>query len=240
VRHAIALALDRPAIVRAVLGPYGAVPYGPVSSVLWVSHLTPAASARDLPEARELLRAAGWVDANGDGILDRGGRPLRLGINVPAPSATRKAMAALVQEQLRQAGIQADMVVLDGPVHGERRNAGRFDIDFSGASQDPTPAGLTQSWSCRGGSNVAHYCDRAVDSLMTRAIESVAPADSLWRGVLDRIETDAPAVFMYTPVSVYGVSARLGDVDIRPEAPWSRVWRWSAPRDASRPDSAGR
>ena len=167
------------------------------------------------------------------------GRPLRLGINVPAPSATRKAMAALVQEQLRQVGIQADLIVLDGPVHGERRNSGRFDIDFSGATQDPTPAGLTQSWSCQGGSNVAHYCDAAVDSLMTRAIESVSPADSLWSGALARIEADAPAVFMYTPVYVYGVSTRLAGVDIRPNAPWSRVWRWSATRAAGRSDSAG-
>lgn len=240
VRHAVALALDRPAIVRAVLGPYGAVPYGPVSGLLWVSRLTPKADAQDIPQARALLQAAGWRDANGDGILDRGGRPLRLGINVPGPSATRKAMAALVQEQLRQVGIQADLIVLDGPVHGERRNTGRFDIDFSGASQDPTPAGLTQSWSCRGGSNVAHYCDVVVDSLMTRAIESIAPADSLWRGLLERIEADAPAVFMYTPVDVYGVSTRLDSVDIRPDAPWSRVWRWSAARAAVRPDTAGR
>jgi peptide/nickel transport system substrate-binding protein len=154
VRHAVTLALDRPAIVRAVLGPYGSVPYGPVSSLLWVSRLTAKADAQDIPQARALLQAAGWKDANGDGILDRAGRPLRLGINVPAPSATRKAMAALVQEQLRQVGIQADLIALDGPVHGERRNSGRFDIDFSGATQDPTPAGLTQSWSCQGGSNV--------------------------------------------------------------------------------------
>jgi peptide/nickel transport system substrate-binding protein len=243
VRRAIALALDRPAIVRAVLGPYGVVPYGPVSSLLWVSHLTPGPAPRDLDEARRLLAAAGWRDANGDGILDRRGRPLRLSINVPAPSAARKAMAALVQEQLRQAGIQADLLLLEGPVHGERRNAGRFDIDFSGASQDPTPAGLTQSWSCRGGSNVARYCDPAVDSMLARAIVSVTPADSLWRAGIERIEADQPAVFMYSPVLVYGVSTRLGNVDIRPDAPWSRVWRWSAtgaPAAAARSDSAGR
>lgn len=245
VRQAVTLALDRPAIVRAVLGPYGSVPYGPVSSLLWVSRLTPKAGAPNLTESKRLLQSAGWSDANGDGILERHGRPLRLGINVPAPSATRKAMATLIQEQLRLAGIQADLVILDGPVHGERRNAGRFDIDFSGATQDPTPSGLTQSWSCRGGSNVAHYCDAAVDSLLSGAIVSVAPADSLWKTALERIEADAPAVFLYTPVTVYGVSTRLAGVDIRPEAPWSRLWRWSVTRDAVRsggtpPDSAGR
>lgn len=245
VRRAITLALDRPSIVRAVLGPYGAVPYGPVSSLLWVARITPKAGAQDVAEARRLLASAGWADANGDGILDKRGRPLRLSINVPAPSAARKAMAALVQEQLRQAGIQADLAILDGPVHGERRNAGRFDIDFSGASQDPTPAGLPQSWSCHGGSNVARYCDPAVDSLMTKAIVSLDGSADLWRAAIDRVEQDAPAVFLYSPIMVYGVSTRLGGVDIRPGAPWSRLWRWTATRaaparDSARRDTAGR
>ena len=240
VRRAITLALDRPSIVRAVLGPYGSVPYGPVSSLLWVSHVTPKAGGQDVAEARRLLASAGWADANGDGILEKRGRPLRLSINVPAPSAARKAMAALVQEQLRQVGVQADLAILDGPVHGERRNAGRFDIDFSGASQDPTPAGLPQSWSCRGGSNVARYCDRAVDSLMTKAIVSLDGSADLWRAAIDRVEQDAPAVFLYSPITVYGVSARLGDVDIRPGAPWSRLWRWTATRAATRRDTTGR
>jgi ABC-type dipeptide transport system, periplasmic component len=211
-----------------------------VSSLLWVSHLTPKAGGQDVAEARRLLASAGWADANGDGILEKHGRPLRLSINVPAPSAARKAMAALVQEQLRQVGVQADLAILDGPVHGERRNAGRFDIDFSGASQDPTPAGLRQSWSCGGGSNVARYCDRAVDSLMTKAIVSLDGSADLWRAAIDRVEHDAPAVFIYSPIMVYGVSTRLGDVDIRPGAPWSRLWRWTATRAATRRDSAGR
>ena len=33
-----------------------------------------------------------------------------------------------------------------------------------------TPSGLSQSWSCSGGNNVAHYCDPVVDSLIDRAI----------------------------------------------------------------------
>ncbi len=236
VRRALVLALDRRAITHAVLGPYGSVPYGPVSSVLWISRISPAAAAPDTAEARRLLAAAGWRDSDGDGIADRGGRPLRLSITVPAQSTTRKAMAALVQEQLRQAGVQIDLAVIDGKIQGERRKAGQFDIDFSGATQDPTPAGLTQSWTCHGGSNVAHFCDAVVDSLITLAIVSPTPPNDLWTAALDRLEADAPAAFMYTPVTVFGVSNRFAHVDIRPESPWVVLWRWSVKtgRDSAR------
>jgi peptide/nickel transport system substrate-binding protein len=238
VRRAIVLALDRAAIVRSVLGAYGSVPYGPVSAPLWIARESPAPAPADTAEARRLLLTAGWRDSNGDGIADRNGKPLHLTINVPAPSATRRAMATLAQEQLRHVGIDAELLVLDGPVHGERRKHGQFDIDFSGALQDLTPSGLTQSWSCDGGSNVGHYCDAVVDSLMNRAITSSAAPDSIWQAALRRIEADAPAVFLYRQVAVYGLNRRFGHVDIRPESPWIRLWRWSvdstvAPRDTA-------
>ena len=38
VRRALVLALDRQLLVRSLLGRFGAVPYGPTSSQLWISH----------------------------------------------------------------------------------------------------------------------------------------------------------------------------------------------------------
>ncbi|MBA2627414.1 MAG: peptide ABC transporter substrate-binding protein [Gemmatimonadales bacterium] len=227
VRRAIVRALDRPSMVRAVFGTYARVPYGPVSQQLWIGDGSPPPVTRDLDGARKLLADAGWTDADGDGIVEKHGRPLRLGINVPAPSASRRQMALQVQEQLRQAGIAIDLVVLEGPAHGQRRNQGAFDIDFSGATQDPTPAGLTQSWSCRGGSNVAHYCDPAVDSLVDRAAVATTGAADLWHAALRRIEDDAPAVFMYAPTTVVAISSRFDHVDIRPGSSWITLWRWT-------------
>jgi hypothetical protein len=87
---------------------------------------------------------------------------------------------------------------------------------------------------------VAHYCDPVVDSLMTQAIVSLDGSANLWRAAIERVELDAPAVFLYSPINVYGVSTRLGQVDIRPGAPWSRLWRWTATRAAPARDSARR
>ena len=110
-------------------------------------------------------------------------------------------------------------------MYNERRNAGRFDLDFASTSQDPSPTGLNQGWSCGGSTNVGHFCDPSVDSLLDAA--SAPRSREAWRAVLRRIEDDAPAVFMYAPSYMYAVHRRFGNVRIRPESPWLALREWT-------------
>jgi peptide/nickel transport system substrate-binding protein len=132
-----------------------------------------------------------------------------------------------VQEQLRQVGIRIELERLEGAVWTERRDAGRFDVDFSATSQDPSPTGLSQGWSCQGGTNVARYCDPAVDSLLDAATRATDRAGEAWQAVLRRIEADAPAVFMYAPSYMYAVHRRFTNVRIRPESSWLALREWA-------------
>ena len=229
VRRALVLALDRQSMARAAYGPYAEVPAGPMSQLLWIRHLAGRAPAANPAEARRLLAASGWRDADGDGTLEKDGRPLALGVQLPSTSLLRRQMAVQAQEQLRRIGVRLDVVTLDGPVWIQRRNAGDFDIDFSSASQDPTPSGLLQSWSCAGigGSNVAGYCSPRTDSLINAAIVSRADPSPLWREAIRQIAADAPAAFLYAPTAVYAVHRRFEGVRIRPESGWRDLWRWS-------------
>jgi peptide/nickel transport system substrate-binding protein len=227
VRRAITLALDRKLMNQKVLGPYGSVPYGPVAPYLWIRYGAPEPLPQNQAEARRLLAAAGWQDRDGDGIVEREGRPLALRLNFPATSGIRRQLALLAQEQLRGVGIRIDLQQLDVAVWQERRSSGNFDIDFSSASQDPSPSGLTQSWSCAGGSNVARYCNPAVDSLINQAILAPGRPTQLWHLALRRIEDDAPAAFVYGLAYATAVHQRFGDVAIRPESSWLALWQWS-------------
>ncbi len=227
VRRAITLGLDRAQLVQAVFGPHGVVPYGPVSQLLWIRQGAPAPEGPDIVKARRLLAATGWGDSDGDGTLDRGGRPLRLTLTLPSTSGIRRQMAQLIQEQLRRIGIQTDLQQLEFPVWNERRSAGDFDIDFSAASQDASPSGLTQGWTCTGGNNVAAYCNRRVDSLIQQAILGQADPAEVWHEALRQIEEDAPATFLYAPTFVYAVHKRYRSVTISPQSPWVTLRKWS-------------
>jgi peptide/nickel transport system substrate-binding protein len=227
VRRAITLALDRKTIVRAVLGTHGEVPYGPASQVLWIRHGAPKPERQNLAESRRLLAAAGWRDSDGDGILERNERPLGLTISLPNTSGIRRQMALLVQEQLRQIGMRIELQQFEGPIWNERRAAGKFDIDFSAVSQDPTPSGIKQSWTCSGGSNVAQYCSPRVDSLIERAVLGQGDPAKLWIAALRQIEADAPATFLYAPTYVYAVKRRFHNVTISPVSSWQLLHQWS-------------
>jgi peptide/nickel transport system substrate-binding protein len=230
VRRALTLALDRELLVRAVLGRYGYVPFGPVSAQLWIAHGTPTPFRQDQSAARRLLAGRGWVDRDGDGIREnRNGVPLSLRLLVSTSSMARSQMAAIIQEQLRQVGVRIDLVRVDVAVWIERHNAGAFDIDFSAASQDPSPSGLVYSWTCSGPGNAGGYCDPVADSMLQRAIASPKADRRLWHDFLKRVEENAPAAFIYTQVFAFGVNRRFRDVTIRPESSWSALWRWSPP-----------
>jgi peptide/nickel transport system substrate-binding protein len=234
VRRAIGLALDRRLIVKAVLGSAGEVPYGPASSILWIRHGAPAPAAMNLREARRLLDGRGWTDHDGDGVRDRAGQPLALSLIVPTTSAIRLDMAQIVQEQLRALGVRLEISQTDRTVYTERRTAGAFDIDFASTSQDPSPSGLTQGWSCQGRTNFARYCDPVVDSLIDAAILTTEGAGPAWHAVLRRIEDDSPAVFMYVLSYMYAVNRRFTNVRIRPESAWLGLREWTVGSQGAR------
>jgi ABC-type transport system substrate-binding protein len=65
-----------------------------------------------------------------------------------------------------------------------------------------------------------------VDSLLDAAMLARGDARSTWHEVLQRIEADAPAAFLYAQTYAFVVNRRFRDVAIRPESSWSSVWRW--------------
>lgn len=228
VRRALIHSLDRERIARSVYGSHTMLTDVPVSQVVARNIQPPRPRPFDPALARRLLSARGWRDSDGDGVLDRQGVPLALTLIVPATSAPRRAMAQQVQEQWRAFGIRLEVQTLEPAAYVSRRRAGQFDLEFWSVTQDPTPSGLVQSWSCAGigGSNVAHYCNPALDSLIARATEGRGDPGRLWPEALRTLAEDAPALFLYAPETVPLVHRRFQGVVLRPDSPWADVWRW--------------
>jgi peptide/nickel transport system substrate-binding protein len=237
VRTAIIHALDRDAMVRAIFDEYADVPHGPVAQLHWIRDTTDRGIPYDPREAKALLRQAGWQET-ADG-WQRNGEPLTLSLNYPTTSRARSQFAQLIQEQLRQVGISLELVGLDGAIWFERRGRRNFDIDFSSAVMDPSPSGMQQSWTCAGigGSNVGYYCNPEVDSLIARAIYQTGDGLATWRAALETIEYDAPAAFIYSPLVIFGIDSRFGNVALVPYSYWLDLWRWTV-HDGPAPDAA--
>ncbi len=230
VRSALIGALDRRTMARNAFGPNAAVPDA-VQSVTWnwVAHAD-SRRPRDVAGARAMLAQAGWRDSDADGILDRAGVPLRVGILYPSTSSMRNDFAVQMQAMWRDVGVDAHLERVEGPVYGERRMSGRFDIDVTAVNQDPSPMSLVQSWSCAAAaearsSNTAHWCDAEFDRLVSSATAADNPTPG-YRRALARMASEAPAIFLAAPYNQVALHARYENVQIWPIKAWTSLWQW--------------
>ncbi|MCC6035269.1 MAG: ABC transporter substrate-binding protein [Desulfurococcaceae archaeon] len=113
VRKAIMLAINRDEIATVLEG----------NVVPWYSFLSPTnlcfnktveelaekLYAYNLEKARELLKEAGWVDTDGDGIVDKNGVPLKLTLLSAVDDPALKKAAPLIQAHLAKVGIAIEI-----------------------------------------------------------------------------------------------------------------------------------
>jgi peptide/nickel transport system substrate-binding protein len=235
VRRALVLATDRSAMLKSVLGAYGAVPAGPMSKLwpwLWVPELTPP--PYDTAQAGRLLGSRGWRDSNGDGIRDRAGKKLGITIIVPTSSGIRRQFARLLQEQLRAVGVELTLDEMDNQAFSDKLHASAFDAALESWQTDPTPSSsVTQFWGRGGGANFGHYADPAFDRQAALAISEPAPDRSRadWIAAFKIIAQDAPGIMLAALDNVAAVDRRITDVQIRPDSWWALVRNWRIPPD---------
>jgi len=131
VREAISLAIDRDAIVDVVFGGLASVMYGPLppGHDFYDSSID-AHHVRELGAAQVLLDGAGWV-VGSDGVRKRDGLRLEFRCVVQEDEVFR-AVAGVVREQLRQAGVALKLDFV------------RPFADFYTACRDGAPAAISK------------------------------------------------------------------------------------------------
>lgn len=117
VRRAVALAIDRGAIIRYVLGGAARPAIGLLPSDHWSSDPSLQPIPYDPAAARRLLQQAGYGE----------GRPLRL-VYKTSSDPFRLRLATIIQQQLAQVGIEVELRSYDwGTFYGDIK-AGRFQM----------------------------------------------------------------------------------------------------------------
>lgn len=155
----------------------------------------------DPPRAQALLAEAGWRDANGDGILERQGRPFRF--TLLAPNEEQRS-AVYLQEQFRRVGVRTEVQVADLNVVRRRSWAGDFEaiVVILDRRHEPT---------FFGAQSVTGYRNPRVAALLDRARLAVAPEeqDTLYRELMPIFQAEVPATILYPLVSSFVVHRRI-------------------------------
>ncbi|HYN81765.1 MAG TPA: ABC transporter substrate-binding protein [Gemmatimonadaceae bacterium] len=149
----------------------------------------------DTAFARTLLAAAGWVDRNGDGILDKDGRPFRFTASVGTVLG-REKLAVHVQAQLRRVGVQMDIQMFDNPVMWDKLRGG----DFVAWMHSHSPQSLDTDF---GRGNPLGYANVEAFKLLEGLERTADPdeEDRIYRKVSEIFRADPPMVRLI-PVSI--------------------------------------
>lgn len=226
VRQALTLALDREALVRAVLDTLGSAMTSPFLSVSGMrGAMIPG---HDQRAAIALLEEAGFRDANGDGVRERDGVPLQFTLTAPGTSPTRTRYLTLLAAAWKEVGARVIETPLDNAKMMADNEAGDFDVSLLGFSGTPDPKALEQAWTT-GAPSTGRYNNPAVRAAFDTAAGSPdgRVARAQYVAAARRMIEDAPAVWLYEVRSVAGYHSRLRPVGIRPDAWWAHLDEWS-------------
>lgn len=178
VRRAINIGIDREEMIENVLNGYGTAAYSICDKMPWYNET--AEVSFDLEGAAALLDEAGWT-AGSDGIRQKDGVRAELNILYASGDSVRQALAADMQNQLKELGIEASIEGVG------------WDTAYTRALAEPlmwgwgahTPMELYNIYhTLEGGSaEYSPYSNESVDQYMDEALKAVSLEDSydLWK-----------------------------------------------------------
>ena len=178
VRQAIALAMDRPAIVQALWRGNARLAASLLPPGQWAraNDVELALYPHDSARASALLQAAGFP-AGGDGIR------LRLTLKISTDETTR-LLAAILQQQLRAAGIALTIRSAEFGTFYSDVTRGVFQmyiLKWVGSNEDPDIFRYMYSSDSfpPKGANRGHYVNPRIDALLAKAAVETGPGEEV-------------------------------------------------------------
>lgn len=178
----------------------------------------------NVERATALLAEAGWADTNGDGILDKDGRPLRLELTTNV-DPNRQQVLEFLQGEWSQVGIDASVRVYEWPSFIADVENGVYDIALIGWLNLADPDRSYLAFKTGGDSNYGSYSNARVDTLLDegRTETNLAARKAIYTEVAQIITDELPYIFLVNQGYVVVNNPALEGFDVRPTGSWKSL-----------------
>ncbi|AOV08573.1 peptide-binding protein [Sporosarcina ureilytica] len=231
VRQALTHAIDKEAIVQAILDGSGTVAHGPGSPANWSFNPDVAKFEYNPEEAKKKLKEAGW-EPGADGILEKDGQKFEFVLKTTSANEIRQQIAEVAQQQLSEIGIKTTIELLEWSAYVEETSPPKWNFDAIVAGwsigSDPDPTWFWHTSEIENGLNYGGYSNPEVDALLS---ENTKLSDLSERkdiiGKADAIVTeDQPSTFLYNPQGHLAVSIDLHGPKFSAANTYYKIHEW--------------
>lgn len=221
VREAIAMTIDRDAIVNTALqGGAKAMetPVSPVFTDLVASEIK--FPAFDVEGAKALLEAAGYVDGNNDGFREKDGSPLAFTLTYRSNTANVDSIANIFKTNAEAAGIKITLQMLDVAAYTDKvTNQHDYDINvIEWGVIDDADTSLATVYHSDSALNFMEYQNDIMDEMVTGIKQ-----ETDYQKRIEMVNTfqkefvkELPAINVWVRTNAYGCSNKFAGWDLTP------------------------
>ena len=181
VRKALSMAIDRQVLVDIGYGAAGRATCNDVLAPEMFASPNTDCMTQDVEGAKALLEASGWVDADGNGVREKDGMPLKI-LYQTSVNPVRQDFQAIIKSMWNEIGVEVELKQVDASVFfgGDAGSPDTFqkfyaDVEmyannFDGTDPEPYLGqylcdkipGPDNQWQ---GENINRFCDPAYDAM---------------------------------------------------------------------------
>ena len=240
VRQALSYAINKKEIIEGVLLGLGQESTGPYKPGTWPYNAAVKRYPYDPERARTLLAEAGWTDSDGDGILDKDGKPFAFTIVTNQGNDQRVKSGEIIQRRFREIGVDVKLRVIEwASFLNEFINPGNFDVTILGWTVPIDPDGYNVWHSSKTGPrelNFVGFKNAEVDELLEKGRRTLETAER--KQYYDRFQEilaeEQPYTFLYVPDALPVVAYRFQGIEPAPAGITYNFIRWYVPKEAQK------
>lgn len=219
VRRAMSMCMPIESIVRDLYHGTARAMNGHFMPEDWAYNPTVPVIRHDPAGAKALLAEVGWRDSNGDGVLDKNGKPFKFALIIMTGNPVTRQLGQMVQSELKAIGVDVELQLLDGATAIGQLQRGNYQALYSGWDLDPDPDPYALFHSSQvppRGQNFVFYSNPQADRLIVAARRELdqAKRKELYQQLHAVLSEDQPYTWMIQSSAKWALSSRVRNAEI--------------------------
>ncbi|MCX6033116.1 MAG: ABC transporter substrate-binding protein [Chloroflexi bacterium] len=225
VRQALLYAVDSRVAANTIFQGYFPVAYGPLAqNTLGYDPTLKDLYPYDPAKAAALLKEAGWVDTNNDGVREKDGKPLTLQVIMQNWGHIQE-LAQLMQGQLAQVGVKLELQMMSYPAALKAVGDGNYHLSpYGGGGWDPSV--LRDYFASDAYFNWSKISMPDLDKILAQAGQSLKAEDrvKLYQQAQQIIMKNALILPMLSDGQIVGISNKVKGLTYDPYGLWPNLY----------------